>query len=186
MFNATQYFAHLNSETPINSVAFYMQLGINLNSVSLPDVTSLNFRLSQSQLVQNLFEFQGGTSENQIEAVDHIQMIDSDTARVDAAIILVAFPPDTYYPIDIHMNIRALLVSSTGGSVIETSQAIGSIVRAPGMCNSVKLPMCHTIIVKQVRVTLLLVKMEGHVRTPIVLISLASVYRVTLERLVVN
>ena len=134
MFNATQYFAHLNSETPINSVVFYMQLSINLNSISLPDVTSLNFRLSQSQLVQNLFEFQGGTSENQIEAVDHIQMIDSNTARVGAAIILVAHPPDTYYPIDIHMTIRALLVSATGGSVIETSQATGSIVRATGMC----------------------------------------------------
>ena len=46
--------------------------------------------------------------------------------------------------------------------------------------------MYHTIIVKQVHVTLLLVKMEGHARTQTVLISLASVYRATLERPVVN
>ncbi|CAI8039724.1 hypothetical protein GBAR_LOCUS22137, partial [Geodia barretti] len=98
--------------------------------------TSLNFRLSQSQLVQNLFEFQGGTSENQIEAVDLIQMIDSNTARVGVAIILVAHPPDTYYPIDIHMTIRALLVAQS------------SKLRKP------QAALCML----QVRVTLLLVK----------------------------
>ena len=134
IFNATKYFAHLNSETQINTVAFYIQLSINLNSTSLSSVTSLNFWLSQTQLVQDLFEFQNGTSENEFEAVEHIiELVDSSTATVDVAVVLVALPPDMYYPIDIHMEIRALLVSLTGSSVANVTEAVGSILHVQGM-----------------------------------------------------
>lgn len=132
-FNATKYFAHLNSETQINTVAFYIQLSINLNSISLSSVTSLNFRLSQTQLVQDLFEFQNGTSENEFEAVEHIQLDDSSTATVDVAVVLVALPLDMYYPLDIHMEIRALLVFLTGSSVANVTEAVGSILHVQGM-----------------------------------------------------
>ena len=111
-----------------------MQLSINLTSVSLSEIASLNFRLSQTQLVQSLFDFQSGTGDNVYEAVQHIVSIDSDTAIVTATIILVARPPDVDYPIEIDMNIRALLLSSAGDTVTATSLARGTIMRVPGMC----------------------------------------------------
>ena len=114
-----------------------MQLSINLNRVSPSDILSLRFGLSQTQLVQGLFEFEGGDSENELEARNNMQLVDADTGIVEAAIVLVALPNDAHYPVELHLNVRVLLLyfSDTGGPIeseLTSAVAVGSIVKAQG------------------------------------------------------
>ena len=133
--NSTHYFANINSEVTINTTIFHLQLSINLNRVSPSDIIALTFGFSQSQLVQELFEFENGESDNEFEARDHVHTLDTNTGIVDAAIILVALPDTAHYPVNLHMSIRVLLLyinASSGAmdSKLAEAEAVGSIVHA--------------------------------------------------------
>ena len=131
--NATQYYAHLNSETPINTSAFHIQLSINLSAVALSDINDIAFRFFQTQLVQELFEFEnGGDSTNTLVATDLVQSATDNTGIVDATIVLVNLPNESDYPIELDMTVSVTLLYSNTVAVSTTAKAVGSIVLAPG------------------------------------------------------
>ena len=130
--NATQYYANLNSETPLNTTAFHIQLSINLDLVTLSDIDELTFRFFQNQLVQDLFEFEESGESNRFVATDYIQAANDETGVVNAPINLVTLPEDSLYPIEIYMTVLVSLLYSTSIASSTTAKAVGSIVLAPG------------------------------------------------------
>lgn len=135
--NATQYDVYLNSETPVNTTAFHMQLSVNTSTLPLSDIVEITFSFSQTQLVQSLFEFEHGDGENQYVATNDIISLEADTGVVSTSIVLVTLPNDAYYPIDIDMTVSVHIIytdGSPGGYAVKsmTVKAVGSIVLAPG------------------------------------------------------
>ena len=127
---------HLNSETPVNTTAFRMQLSVNLGNVELSNIIKITITFSQNLLVQSLFEFVNGTSDNEFEAIDHIN---PSTGIIDASIILVGHADDHIYPITIAMTVTALMIFNSGGGMEahrEIVTAVGNIELAPGMIYS--------------------------------------------------
>ena len=131
--NATQYYAYFNSETPINTPAFHVQLSINLSTVPLSDIDDITFRFYQTQLVQELFDFKNGDDDtNILEATDLVESAGDDTGIVDATIVLVNLPDESDYPIELDMTISVTLLYSDNIVESTTAKAVGSIVLAPG------------------------------------------------------
>lgn len=131
--NATRYYTNLDSETPVETPAFHMELSINLGRVTLSDIDEIRFRFYQNALVQNLFEFENGTGMNTFIATDYVQSADGETAIVNATILLVTLPEAGDYPIEIDMTLSVLInVNSLSLVNTITAEAVGSIVLAPG------------------------------------------------------
>ena len=131
--NATQYYAYFNSETPINTSAFHLQLSINLSTVPLSDIDDIAFHFYQTQLVQELFEFENGDDgTNTLTATDLVQSAGDDIGIVDVKIILANLPDESDYPIELDMTISVTLLYSSNIVVSMMAKAVGSIVLAPG------------------------------------------------------
>ena len=128
--NATRFYANLNSETPLNSSVFHIQLSINLQITPQAAINDVAFRFFQNQLVQSLFEFENGLERDKFEATDYIQNIDDETGVINATIILVALPAEEDYPVNIDMTISVSLFSNIVHS--NSTKAVGDIVLAPG------------------------------------------------------
>lgn len=129
--NATRYYAKLDSETPVETPAFHMELSINLDTVTVSDIDEIRFRFFQNALVQNLFEFENGTEMNIFVATDYVQSTDDETGIVSATILLVTLPEADEYPIEIDMTLSVLIYANSLVNTV-TAKAVGSIVLAPG------------------------------------------------------
>ena len=130
--NATHYYAVITTDTPLNSSVFKIRITLNMSA----DPLDISIRLNQNQLIQNLFEFEGGMDDTLTIFYSEFQVI-GDVRVYNTSINLVKNPITEYpnkndYPIRIDLQITFSLFTSTFEPIVETAKGFGTIELAPG------------------------------------------------------
>ena len=136
--NATIYHADITTDTPLNSPVFRIRITLNLDA----DPRDISIRLNQNQLIQNLFEFEGGTGDDSLTILYSEFQVIGDVRVYNTSINLVENPTtefpivnDDNYPVHIDLRITFALLTIDFDAVEESARGIGTIQLAPGKVN---------------------------------------------------
>ena len=131
--NATIYYADIHTDHPLNTPVFRIRAILESDVVPV----DLSLSLSQTGQINNLFEFEGGTSNDRL-SIPVEDFVDNGNERVyDTAINLVADPGTEFdnedYPVNLDLDITFVgLFIMSNNVLIFMSHGIGCILRAPG------------------------------------------------------
>ena len=129
--NATQYFAQIDIYYPLNTPVFNIR--VILSTTSYLD---LSMTLSQTGIISDLFEYDGGSDDRiGIEPSDLVPV--DDYYVFDTSIVLVSDPTVVFtedeYPIELDIEVSVVGLLTLTQAIQVTSQATGYIVYAPGI-----------------------------------------------------
>ena len=133
--NATIYHAVIHNDHPLNTPVFRIRAIIENSDNVVP--ADLSLSLSQTGQINNLFEFEDGTSNDRL-SIPFEDFVDNGNERVyDTAIILVADPGTEFenedYPVPLDITIRFVGLFIVPNAALNfNSRGTGNILQAPG------------------------------------------------------
>ena len=131
--NATIYHAVIHSDYPLNTPVFRIRAIVS----SIEALLDLTITLSQSSVINLIFEFENKTRDDTITITD--KLVDIGDVYVFDATINLVFDPSTVftesdYPVNLNMPISLVALYSPNTALQTVSMGTGQILNAPGKC----------------------------------------------------